>query len=88
MACELTRDPAADDVFFSTQGSQGLLGRPSKQQLENVFGTFVDLEVIPQILEKGKPEHSEGIRSSDMAGRNLTFGSMVVDTKGKGLRGV
>ena len=65
-----------------------MLGRPSKQQLENVFGTSKDVDVITQILEKGKAESGDGIRNSDFGATNATFGSMVVDTRGKGLRGV
>lgn len=84
----LTRSCAAYDVLFSNQGPQGILGKPSKQQLENVFGTHVDVDVITTILEKGKSESGESIRNSNMGGTNLTMGSMVVDTKGKGLRGI
>lgn len=84
----LTGARAATDVFFSNQGAQGILGKPSKQQLANVFGTTNEMEVIQQILEKGKSQQGEGIRSSNMGGTNLTFGSMVVDTKGKGLHGI
>ncbi|GJE84233.1 SBDS domain-containing protein [Phanerochaete sordida] len=77
------------DVFFSNQGSQGILGKPSKQQLENVFGTTNEMEIIQQILEKGKSQAGDGIRNgSGVAATNMTFGSAVVDTKGKGLRGV
>lgn len=76
------------DVFFSNQGAQGILGKPSKQQLENVFGTSNSMEVIAQILQKGKSQQGEGIRSGNFGATNSTFGSMVVDTKGKGLHGV
>ena len=79
---------AATDVFFSNQGAQGILGKPSKQQLENVFGTSNSMEVIAQILQKGKSQQGEGIRNSNFGATNSTFGSMVVDTKGKGLHGV
>ena len=75
-------------MFFTNQGTQGILGRASKQQLENTFATTVEMEVLQQVLEKGKPEHSEGIRSSNMGATNFTMGSQTVDTKGKGLRGI
>ncbi|RDX53867.1 DUF1960-domain-containing protein [Lentinus brumalis] len=75
------------EIFWSNQGAQGLLGRPSKQQLENAFGTSKDDEVIKQILEKGKEESGKGIRTGDGA-TNLSKGSAAVDTKGKGLRGI
>ncbi len=78
---------SAYEIFWSNQGAQGLLGRPSKQQLENAFGTSKDDEVIKQILEKGKEESGKGIRTGDGA-TNLSKGSAAVDTKGKGLRGI
>ncbi|KAI0720345.1 ribosome maturation protein [Cerioporus squamosus] len=75
------------EIFWSNQGAQGLLGRPSKQQLENVFGTSKDVDVVKQILEKGKEESGKAIRSGDGAS-NLSKGSFAVDTKGKGLNGI
>ncbi|KDN40888.1 DUF1960-domain-containing protein [Tilletiaria anomala UBC 951] len=42
------------DVFITGQGKEGLMGRASKQQLENVFGTSKSTDVILQILEKGQ----------------------------------
>ena len=77
----------AFDVFWSNQGAQGILGRPSKQQLENVFGTSKDIDVVSQILEKGKEESGKGIRTGEGL-TNLTKGSLAVDTKGKGLSGI
>lgn len=88
MSRALKRLCTATEVFFTTQGTQGLLGKPSKQQLDNVFETHNDMEVIQQILERGRGQNADGIRSSDMGGTNMTIGSMVVDTRGKGLRGV
>lgn len=72
----------AFDVFWSNQGAQGILGRPSKQQLENVFGTSKDVDVITEILNKGKQESGKGIRTGEGT-TNLTKGSFSVDTKGK-----
>ncbi|KAI0070503.1 DUF1960-domain-containing protein [Panus rudis PR-1116 ss-1] len=77
----------AFDVFHSTQGAQGLLGRPSKQQLENDFGSSRDDEVVAAILEKGKEETSGGIATGTVA-TNLSKGSFAVDTKGKSLTGI
>ncbi|KAH9045233.1 hypothetical protein EDB85DRAFT_2137322 [Lactarius pseudohatsudake] len=51
------------EIFSSNQGPQGLLCRPSKQQLDTVFNTHVDDDVIQQILEKGKVEASENLAS-------------------------
>jgi len=44
------------EILSSNQGPQGLLRRPSKQELDNEFGTHVDVDVVQQILEKGKEE--------------------------------
>lgn len=41
------------EVFVTLQGSQGVMGRASKMQLENVFGTSKDVDVVLQILERG-----------------------------------
>ncbi|CAL1700454.1 unnamed protein product [Somion occarium] len=69
------------EIFHSTQGAQGILGRPSHQQLENEFGTHKDLDVALQILEKGKLEASSGIDTSTI-GTNLSKGSFSLDTRG------
>ncbi|KAI9000796.1 ribosome maturation protein [Trametes punicea] len=69
-------------VFWSNQGAQGLLGTPSNQQLENVFGTHKDTDVILQILQKGKEESGKAIRTGEVA-TNQAKGSFAVDTKGK-----
>ncbi|KAG5721736.1 hypothetical protein E4T56_gene17641, partial [Termitomyces sp. T112] len=53
------------DIFHSNQGHQGRLGQPSKQQLENDFGTSKDEEVVTQILQKGKDQGSDRIGSSN-----------------------
>ncbi|KAI0000049.1 hypothetical protein BJV77DRAFT_904343, partial [Russula vinacea] len=45
---------AAFEILSSNQGPQGLLRRPSKQELDNEFGTHVDVDVIQHILEKAK----------------------------------
>lgn len=74
-------------MFWSNQGAQGLLGRPSKQQLENVFGTSKDVDVVGQILQKGKEETGKAIRTGT-GSANLTKGSFTVDTKGKSLTGI
>ena len=59
----------AFEVFHSNQGSQGRLGRPSKQQLETVFGTSNEDEVVKQILEKGELKAGEGF-SKELSGMN------------------
>jgi len=47
------------DVFHTGQGSQGILARPSKQELETVFETTKEDEIVEIILTKGQ------IKSSD-----------------------
>lgn len=77
----------AFQVFFSNQGAQGILGAPSKQQLENVFGSSKDVDVVKKILESGVSQAGDGIKNTSLGGTNMSIGSMSVDTKGKGLRG-
>ncbi|GBE79897.1 SDO1-like protein [Sparassis crispa] len=74
-------------VFFSNQGSQGILGQASRQQLEHVFDTSKDLDVVQLILQKGKPEAADAISSGGSA-MNVGIGSFTVDTRGKSLSGV
>jgi len=71
------------EIFLSTQGSQGILGRPSKQQLDNYFGTSDDIKIITTILQKGREHASDGIRGGHN-GINLSRGSVSLDTKGRG----
>ena len=75
-------------MFWSNQGAQGLLGRPSNQQLENVFGSSKDVDVVQQILTKGKEESGKGIKSGTLGMTNLAKGSFAVDTKGKSTSGI
>ncbi|KAF5358918.1 hypothetical protein D9758_004862 [Tetrapyrgos nigripes] len=74
-------------VFHSDQGSQGRLGQASKQQLENLFGTSKDVEVVEQILNKGKSQAGDAI-STHTFSLNAAKGSAVIDSKGKGLNGI
>ncbi|KAJ8698570.1 hypothetical protein PTI98_005263 [Pleurotus ostreatus] len=75
-------------VFYSNQGNQGLLGKPSKQQLDTVFGTHKDDDVVLAILQKGKPQASEGIANSNFGTTNVARGSIGVSTRGKGNTGI
>jgi len=61
-------------IFFSNQGNQGFLGKPSKQQLENIFGTAVDIDVIKIMLEKGKEQSGDAL-SNNSGNPNMTRGS-------------
>jgi ribosome maturation protein Sdo1 len=74
-------------VFYSNQGAQGILGTPSKQQLDTVFGTTKDVDVMTQILEKGKDQPGSGFNSGT-ASTNFARGSFSIDNKGKGLTGI
>lgn len=72
----------AFEILSSNQGPQGLLRRPSKQELDNVFGTHVDVDVIQQILERGKAETSEGLTSDKWGSKNDSKGSAFLDNRG------
>ena len=81
--------PIAFKVFYSNQGSQGILGTPSKQQLDTVFGTTKDVDVVTVILEKGKEQSGNGFSSgAGVATTNITRGSFSMDNKGKGISGI
>jgi len=69
-------------VLWSNQGNQGMLSTPSRQQLENDFGTHVDTDVVRQILEKGREQTGKAV-SSGTATTNQSKGSFAIDTKGK-----
>ncbi len=79
---------SAFQVFYSNQGNQGLLGKPSKQQLDTVFGTHKDDDVVLAILQKGKLQASEGISTSNFGTTNVARGSIGVNTRGKGNTGI
>jgi hypothetical protein len=44
---------------FQSQGTQGLLLTPSNQQLDTLFGTHNDVEVVTQMLKKGALQGSQ-----------------------------
>jgi ribosome maturation protein Sdo1 len=76
------------DVFHSGQGSQGKMMRPSKQQLDSIFGTTREEEVVEQILSKGELKAGEGY-GKELSGLNPARGGTSIDTRGSGgsLRG-
>ena len=59
-----------------------MLRKPSDQQLENEFGSKRDTDVVEQILQKGSPQASEGIRSEGGM-MNIAKGSGSIDVRGK-----
>lgn len=73
---------AAFEILSSNQGPQGLLRRPSKQELDNEFGTHVDVDVVQQILEKGKEEAGESLASGKWGSKNDSKGSAFLDNRG------
>jgi ribosome maturation protein Sdo1 len=73
-------------TFHSTQGTQGILGKPSKQQLDTVFGTSKDVDVVTHILKNGREQASEGFDSVALP-LNPARGSTGYDVKGKGAQG-
>ena len=78
----------AFSIFHSGQGNQGILGAPSKQQLDTVFGTHKDIDVMQILLEKGTAQAGDGISGGTGTFTNVSRGSAVIDSKGKGLTGI
>jgi hypothetical protein len=72
-------------VFHSNQGAQGQLLQPSNQQLDTVFGTHKDIDVVTHILKFGKEQHGGTISSSGTL--NIARGSVSMD-RSKGLTGI
>lgn len=62
-------------MFFSNQGGQGLLGKPSKQQLETVFGTSVDVDVINLMIQRGKEQSGDAVQANSFGTTNINRGS-------------
>lgn len=61
------------DVFKFDDGSSGKLGRPTKLELTETFGTSNDDDVVKFMLENGnchgKPALGNGFQPKPMAGR-------------------
>jgi hypothetical protein len=72
----------AFEILSSNQGPQGLLRRPSKQELDNVFGMHGDVDVIQHILEKGKEEPGETMASGKWGSKNDSKGGSFLDNRG------
>ncbi|KAG8714260.1 hypothetical protein FRC08_012159 [Ceratobasidium sp. 394] len=69
------------DVFHSSTGHTGKLGKASKQQLESTFGTSRDDEVVKQILDKGVSKSSASF-ASNFGDVNLARGSGDLSARG------
>ncbi|KAF0021343.1 hypothetical protein F2P81_026404 [Scophthalmus maximus] len=76
------------EVLHSGQGPQGILGKPSNQQLDTIFGTSKDIDVVTKILKEGRHQVTEGVKNSTFGTTNATRGSAVIDTKGKNSSGI
>ncbi|KAJ8495036.1 hypothetical protein ONZ45_g13029 [Pleurotus djamor] len=75
-------------VLHSNQGSQGKLGEASKQQRENMCGSTHDDDAVLFILENGVQQAGDAIQNAKWGSKNDARGSSVVDSRGKGLRGI
>ncbi|KAJ7068606.1 DUF1960-domain-containing protein, partial [Mycena amicta] len=62
-------------VFWSAQGAQGVLGKPSNQQLDTVFESHKDVDVVAIILEKGREQGTDGVAASAFTGSNPSRGN-------------
>ena len=77
------RCTTAFKIFYSAQVAQGLLGAPSKQQLDTVFGTHKDVEVVEFMLKNGREQASDGITSTGTL--NVSRGSNQDSRAGRGI---
>jgi len=83
---------SAFNVYHTGQGVQGLQKTPSKQQLDTIFGTHSEVDVVEFILKNGKP-HGDIEPNVNSSGKgvpalNVSRGSGVVDNRGKGSSGI
>ncbi|KAG8897365.1 hypothetical protein FRB99_008205 [Tulasnella sp. 403] len=69
------------DIYHSGQGAQGKLGKVSKQQLHNVFGTEKDDEAMSTLLQRGVLQASDKIGKS-LGDTNIARGSAPITSKG------
>ncbi|CDZ98770.1 Ribosome maturation protein SBDS, N-terminal [Phaffia rhodozyma] len=64
----------AFDIFFSNQGPTGKLGKASKQQLENVFGTAKDIDAAEKLLKLGSVQSGAPLNSNNYNSTNSSNG--------------
>jgi len=74
-------------IFHSGQGVQGILGQPSKQQLDTVFGTHNDIDCMTILLQKGTAQASEAI-SGGTASTNFARGTLADLKSGRNTSGI
>jgi len=71
------------DIFSSGQGSQGVLGKISKQTMETVFDTKKEDDAVKKILEDGTLKSGDGIKGMGDS-RNDHRGGNTINTRGAG----
>jgi len=62
-------------IFHTGQGSQGVLGRISKQMLDTVFGTQHEDEAVKIVLEKGALQPGDAIDALSFRSKNDSRGT-------------
>ncbi|KAF9448231.1 FYSH domain-containing protein [Macrolepiota fuliginosa MF-IS2] len=78
-------------IYHTGQGTQGLQKQPSNQQLDTIFGTHKDTDVVEYILKNGKPQHGDlgsNIHINHNKGVSLNPTRGGVDSRGKGSSGI
>jgi len=71
------------DIFHSGQGSQGHLGRISKQTLETVFSTKHEDDAVKLLLEKGVLQAGDAIDPSRWRSTNDSRGQANISSGGR-----
>jgi len=69
------------DVYHSGQGSQGNMGKASKQTLETIFDTSNEDAIAQIMLEKGTLKASESLAGAKFGDTNVSKGTRV-DVRG------
>lgn len=62
------------EIFFSSTGATGTLGKASKQQLDTVFGTSKDIDAVSKLLELGKLQKGDSLSDNAFGDRNDSRG--------------
>ncbi|WFD20794.1 peroxisome-assembly ATPase [Malassezia caprae] len=73
-------------IFSSGQGSQGIMGQLSKQELHTVFGTSNADDAIVKVLEEGTLQAGT-LRGNDNSGRNQSNAGANITSLGNNMGG-
>ncbi|SHO79273.1 Uncharacterized protein MSYG_3623 [Malassezia sympodialis ATCC 42132] len=73
-------------IFSSGQGSQGIMGQLSKQELHTVFGTSNTDDAIVKLLEAGTLQAGT-LRGHDHSGRNQSNAAANITSQGNNMGG-